>query len=164
MSTTNNILIFRIRDHKVALPLDHVQEVLMHNEPKPVPLAPDYVDGLFSLRGQIITSIDLITKIGHLYSGQKDQGADESTSDTDTDTHIIIKDGSELIGLRVDEVFEVVEIEEKDIEQSPSNLDKRWKSLSRGVYRIEEEVILILSVEELLTTGDITSTSEAATV
>ena len=41
-----------------------MQEVVVYNEYTPVPLAPPAVGGLFNLRGQVISAVDLRVQLG----------------------------------------------------------------------------------------------------
>jgi purine-binding chemotaxis protein CheW len=139
MSSTKNILTFKLNNHRLALELTNVQEVLLGQVARKVPLAPPSIEGLFSLRGQIITSIDLAKKIDDIFD-----------SDEDKKSHIILKENDELLALLVNEVEEVVEIESSAIEPIPVNLRKNWEKWSRGVVRIDDDIILVLDVNNIV--------------
>jgi purine-binding chemotaxis protein CheW len=53
--------VFDVGDRRVGLPMDHVREIIEQSgvTPVPVPLAPDFVRGLFNLRGQVLPFLDL---------------------------------------------------------------------------------------------------------
>ena len=63
--------VFDVGDRRVGLPMDHVREIIEQSgvTPVPVPLAPDFVRGLFNLRGQVLPFLDLAPFVGAVRSG-----------------------------------------------------------------------------------------------
>jgi purine-binding chemotaxis protein CheW len=58
--------VFNVGDRRVGLPMAHVREIVEQAvvSPVPVPLAPDFVRGLFNLRGQVLPFLDLAPFVG----------------------------------------------------------------------------------------------------
>ena len=54
---------FLLEGHLFGVPVAFVQEVLKEQEVTPVPMAPREVAGLINLRGQIVTTVDLRTRL-----------------------------------------------------------------------------------------------------
>ncbi len=63
--------VFDVGDRRVGLPMDHVREIIEQSTvaPVPVPLMPEFVRGLFNLRGQVLPLLDLAPFVGALRSG-----------------------------------------------------------------------------------------------
>ena len=56
----------------------------------------------------------------------------------------------ESFGLIIDEIGEVVRLEESELEQNPVNLDATWSGVSRGVYRLEDRLLVIMDIDRML--------------
>ena len=109
----------------------------------PVSQAPEYVKGLLNLRGQIITIIDLGKKLG-LSSVETNKGS----------RGIIVKSGSELVGLQVDRISDIIYVDQNDIEKPPSNIGAVRSAYFRGVYKGKDDLIGILNIEKILQTPE----------
>ena len=68
----------------------------------------------------------------------------------------------ESFGLIIDEIGEVVRLEEREEEQNPVNLDATWSSVSRGVYRLEDRLLIIMDVDRMLAGAGAEDTAAAA--
>jgi purine-binding chemotaxis protein CheW len=55
---------FLVDGFTFGVEVEKVQEVLRYQELTRVPLAPAVVDGLINLRGQIVTAVNLRTRLG----------------------------------------------------------------------------------------------------
>ncbi len=60
----NRFLCFSLGNEHYAIPLLTVKEVIAPPETTPVPQTPAYFKGIMNLRGQVISVIDLRTKLG----------------------------------------------------------------------------------------------------
>jgi chemotaxis signal transduction protein len=56
--------IFNAGSHRVALPMTCVRETVQNTELVPMVLAPEFVRGLFALRGEILSVLDLAPFVG----------------------------------------------------------------------------------------------------
>ncbi|MBN2417830.1 MAG: chemotaxis protein CheW [Deltaproteobacteria bacterium] len=136
---TVELATFYVGDSLCGMDILKVQEINKLLEMTEVPLAPDYVRGILNLRGQIVTVIDLGSKL--------------SLSDTETtgDTrNIIVNSNGEYIGLLVDRIGDVERTEEDKIESPPANIGKIQGRFFEGVFKKENSLIGILNVEEIL--------------
>lgn len=61
-----------------------------------------------------------------------------------------LEQGSEIFGLLVDGVGEVLRPERATFEAVPPNLDPRWKGLVSGVHRLDRCLLVVLDVDALL--------------
>ncbi|HEX5218927.1 MAG TPA: chemotaxis protein CheW [Verrucomicrobiae bacterium] len=58
--------VFNVGERRVAIELTYVREIVEHHlvVPTPIPLTPQFVHGLFNLRGQVLPYLDLSPFVG----------------------------------------------------------------------------------------------------
>ncbi|KAF2955206.1 chemotaxis protein CheW [Marinitoga sp. 38H-ov] len=59
-----NYIIFSLNEQEYCIPMNEIREIVDLKKITKIPLAPDYVEGLINLRGEIIPVINLKTKLG----------------------------------------------------------------------------------------------------
>ena len=122
-----------------ALDASGVQEVLRVGSVTPVRHAPDQVAGVINLRGKIVTLLDL----GMLLGFGKSVVTRESRI-------FIVEDRLEFIGVLVDRVADVVEVEMGQQEALPINMPSAQARFFQGVCRAGGRVIALLNSREVL--------------
>ena len=137
---TSQLCGFKIMDGQYAIPVLEVQEVVKPQKVTPVPLGPDYVDGLINLRGQIVTAINLRVMFG---LPKNEEGEDNYMN-------IIVRWGDDLYALVVDEIMDVMDIENTTFEETPDMIEEKIKKYIRGVFKLENNLLTLLSLEKLL--------------
>jgi purine-binding chemotaxis protein CheW len=137
-----------IGDHLFGLPIARVQDVFVPDRLTRVPLAPPEVAGILNLRGRVVTAIDMRSRL--------DLGAQPAGQ---ARLAIGIEFKGESYGLLVDSVGEVMRLRNDACEPKPANLDARLARVAAGIYRLEEQLMVVLDVDRLL---DIKSTAIAA--
>lgn len=140
---TQEFLTFYLRDLLCGLEIEKVHEINRPTTMTPVPQAPEYVLGVFNLRGNIVTVIDVARKMGL------------SSSQLSPESRIlIVKEEEEYIGLLVDGLEDVIQIEEGLILPPPSNVGRIESKFIKGVFEEKEEedekLISILDLQEIL--------------
>ena len=136
LEPTRKYLTFNSDGLQYALDADYVHEIIMTNNITRVPRIPDYIAGIINLRGQIIPIMDIRLRMG--------RSKTEFTEETCVIVSII---GDVQIGILVDNVYKMIDIKESQISTPPLN---RNQDLVNGIVRIDDEVILLLSAEELI--------------
>lgn len=117
-----------------------VQEVIRYQEMTRVPLAPPVVSGLINLRGQIVTAIDLRRRLS-----LRDRPVDQLPM------NVVIRTDDGALSLLVDEIGDVLEISDDRFERAPETIDGVARELIRGVYKLDERLLLILDTEKTVT-------------
>lgn len=113
-----------------------VQEVLRYQQMTRVPQAPDVIEGLINLRGQIVTAIDMRRRLGlPVRPGEQ------------TPMNVVIRTADGAVSLLVDEIGDVVDVDEATYERPPENLDPAAQELIRGVYKLKDRLLLVLNAE-----------------
>jgi len=121
-----------------------VQEVLREIEVAPVPGAPHYVTGIINLRGNVVSVIDARTRFG---LPQR-----ESTPMTRI---IVIEAQQQIIGILVDSVAEVVDIDAAEIETAPNVGNEETARYIDGVVSREENLLILVDLNKLLTEAEL---------
>ncbi|MGD0938431.1 MAG: chemotaxis protein CheW [Terracidiphilus sp.] len=130
---------FFIEDLFFGVDVLDVQEVLRAQQMTPVPQAPDVVEGLINLRGQIVTAIDMRRRLHmpKLATGQPPMNIVVSTPDG-------------AVSLLVDEIGDVLDMDASNYERPPDNLDPAARELIRGVYKMKDGLMLVLDTEKAI--------------
>jgi purine-binding chemotaxis protein CheW len=120
-----------------------VQEVLRYQTMTGVPLAPDVVEGLINLRGQIVMAVDMRRR---LELPPRDAAR--------TPMNMIVRSDDGAVSLLVDEIGDVVDVEDAIFERPPANITAVTRELTRGVYKLKDRLLLVLDVKQAVTIGD----------
>lgn len=56
----------------------------------------------------------------------------------------------ESFGLVIDAIGEVGRLQESALEQNPVNLEATWSAVSRGVYCLEDRLLVITDIDRML--------------
>ncbi len=142
-STINSLNIgkyvtFRINQQLFALPAFEVKDILPLPKITPIPLATPEIAGLFNLRGNIVTAIDLREKMGM-----------ETATAPVNYKSIVISYGNDLYSFLADEIDKIYDIPTSQIEHNPDNLSAKWQEYCLGIYKLEQELMVILNIEGL---------------
>jgi purine-binding chemotaxis protein CheW len=122
-----------------GLPIDRVQDVFTLGALSRVPLAPPDIAGLMNLRGRVVTAVDIRGRLGGA-SAPAEAGA----------LAIGIGAAGDSYGLVVDRIGEIVTVPGGALEANPIHLDPSWAALSRGVHRLETDLLVVLDVDAML--------------
>ena len=139
VGTANDFLTIYISGQLFGIPVLQVQDVLGDLEVSKIPLAPPEVDGSLNLRGRIVTSINV----------RRCLGLDNRTSGKSM-MSVVVEHENELYSLTIDEVGDVIGLKEEDYERNPVTLDAKWRGLSLGIYRLDEQLLIVLDVPKLI--------------
>ena len=130
---------FYVRDALCALDAAGVQEVIRLGPVTPVHYAPEEVLGIVNLRGKIVTIVDLGLRLGF----PKALAGSESRI-------FIVEDRNEFIGLLVDRVDEVVEVERDHWQPPPANVNWGQARFFKGICRARGRVVTLLDAGQIL--------------
>lgn len=113
-----------------------VQEVLRFQHMTSVPKAPEVIEGLINLRGQIVTAIDM-RRLLRL----PPRGGDL------TPMNMVVRTEEGAVSLLVDEIGDVLDLDVATYERPPENLDSTARELVRGVFKLKDRLLLVLNTE-----------------
>ena len=128
------VVIFNLGDEQFAVETASVQGINDIMEITKVPKAPQYIKGLINLRGNVISLLD----INLLLDIKKNTEVEQSNI-------IILKMEDEQVGITVDQVDEVLEVEENLIEK----VDEQRKTYIKGVINFQDRVVTLIDIDKL---------------
>ena len=163
MATNSNemhIVVFKLGNEEYCIPVDQVQEIQDYNRERPprrMPDAPPFIEGIINLRGQIISVLDLKKRF-HL-------GKVEPARET---RFIVVEVGNEKMGILVDAVLEVLQIQRQAFEPPPTRLTSPIHSAYiAGVGRLKskgkdgkmeedaDRLVILLDIDKILNEDEI---------
>ena len=130
---------FRLNDERYGVNVMRVREVLRYTEITPVPGTADSILGIINLRGNVVTVLD--TRVVF------DLALREITEKTRV---MIIESQEQVIGLFVDSVDDVVDIDSDDIETTPNIGNEHVSHFFQGVANKNEELLILVDVDQLV--------------
>jgi purine-binding chemotaxis protein CheW len=146
-------LSFIINEEVFAINVFKVISILEMSPITKLPKAPDFMKGVINLRGTILQVVDMRIRFGF------------PETETTEDTSIIVlsinlNDEPVLIGIIVDFVKEVLELKTDEIIPSPSFGSKYNPDFIEGMWRTDENLVMILDIEKVFSVEEITGFKE----
>ncbi|QEP44344.1 purine-binding chemotaxis protein CheW [Ectothiorhodospiraceae bacterium BW-2] len=140
-----------------AIAILDVKEIIEIEQMTRVPMTPNFIRGVINLRGNVVPVIDLSSRLGRQVSEITKKSCIvlvEMSHEAETQT----------IGMMVDEVNEILEIDESHTQPPPNfGTDIRTEFI-RAMGRVGEEFIILLNVEHVLSVEDISEISRLGSV
>jgi len=141
--TENQFVVFMLGDEKYGVDILNVSTISEYLEITKVPDAPNYVEGIINLRGDIIPVINLKKRFSI---------AEKEISD---ETRIIIYSIEGVaIGFLVDEASQVMRINDEDVEPTPAILRGSDREYISGVGKQDGKIIIILDFAKILSESE----------
>lgn len=140
MAESRQLCTFVVDGLLLGVDVRQVQEVFRNQEMTAVPLADRSVAGLLNLRGQIVTAVDLRTRLG---LAPRPDGIDPM--------HVVIRTDDGAVSLLVDEIGDVIESGDDVLERPPETLVGEVRRMIQGVYKLAGHLLLVLDTDTALT-------------
>ena len=137
MSHKQQVCTFYLDGLLFGVDVQGVQEVIRYLEMTRVPRAPEVVEGLINLRGQIVTAIDMR---GRLKLAPRPEGG--------LPMNVVVRGDEGAVSLLVDEIGDVLEVDEELFERPPETLQGVAREMIQGAYKLKEQLLLILDIEK----------------
>lgn len=144
-------LTFELANEAYGIEILKVREIIGMMDITQVPRMPHHVRGVINLRGKVIPVIDLRLKF--------DMSETEQTSET---CIIVVDVRGNQMGLQVDKVSEVLDINGSEIEDAPEVGSSVDNSFIHGMGKAKGRVNILLNIDRVLTQSDEYETSVAA--
>ncbi|MEQ9608976.1 MAG: chemotaxis protein CheW [Kiloniellaceae bacterium] len=138
VADTEDFVTFIIAEQLFGIPVLKVQDVLSSHNITRIPLAPPEIAGSLNLRGRIVTAMDVRLRLGL-------PRREETTT-----MSIVAEHDGELYSLMVDSVGEVLALKGSDWERNPPTLEPKFRDYSKGIYRLDHKLLVVLDVNKLL--------------
>lgn len=136
-------LTFALDAEEYGVPVLQVREIVKLMEITAVPQTPRHVKGVINLRGKVIPIVDLQTKFDrepHAYTER-------------TSIVVVEVNGGDRVlpmGVIVDEVSEVLNLDAEAIEETPDFGQQIRADFLRGVAKVKGRVKILLDLDRLL--------------
>lgn len=134
----NRFAVVTVASEEFGIELDRIVEIIKPQKITPLPDAPAFISGVINLRGVIIPLMGMRKRLGVEASSPGER-------------IVIVRIHGEKIGLLVDDVKEIVNIEKEQIVHPPLIFKGLKTEYLRGIGKIVDRLIIILNLESLLT-------------
>ena len=139
VTSSRQVCTFSVGDMFFGVDVQNVHEVIRAQEMTRVPMAPAVVRGLINLRGRIVTAVDMRARL-RLPPLPDDQES----------MNVVVQADEGSVSLLVDEISDVFEVVDEDFEPLPPTLQGVYREFVRGIYKLDDRLLLILDTDQLL--------------
>jgi len=142
-------LTFLVGKESFAISITDVNEIIEISSVTRVPMTPDYIHGVINLRGNVVPVIDLSARLGHSCTEISKRSCIVLVEIDVTD------DSTQLIGMLVDEVKEILEIPAENIQPAPDfGTDIRTEFI-QAMGRVGDDFIILLAINRVLSVEEL---------
>ncbi len=132
-------LIFQLGGERYGLPIQQIVGIIRFLEPASVPHTVAFLDGIITVRGQMIPVINSRKRLGH------------EPCKPDKKTRIIVlQEGPDRYGILVDAVSQVVALPRNSIEPTPPIVIGIDSEFIEGVCEMKGQIIILLNLKRFL--------------
>lgn len=135
MAMTKQVL-FQIGGEEYGIDISEVKAIEKYMVTVSIPNAPNFIEGIINLRGDVIPIFSLRSKFG-----LEKKCADDNTQ------LLIVKSEDMLVAFEVDNVTEIVEIEEEKLSDVPVIVKSEKTSYIKNVVKLGQRLIISLDIE-----------------
>lgn len=141
-------LTFMLGSEVFAIGILTIKEIIEYGQLTEVPMTPDFIRGVINLRGAVVPVVDLTARFGR-----------KSAEVTRRTCIIIIEvtadDETNVVGVVVDAVNEVLEIPASEIEPPPAFGAKIRTDFIQGMGKVNGKFVILLEVGKVLSVEDL---------
>lgn len=147
-------LTFTIGHEYYGLELSQTREIIEYDGITQVPLMPNFLRGVINLRGEVVPVIDLAVRLGRTSIAIQKR------------TCIIVvelesNEQNHVLGLLVDAVSEVIDLDDENIEDAPSFGANIRADFIQGIAKREDDFIVLLDANSALSIRELAHLVEA---
>lgn len=135
----NQYLTVNLGNELFGIPVSRIKDIFMEDRITYVPLSSPDIVGAINLRGRIVAAIDMRKRFNL-----------PPSEPTVTKMNIAVEYGDEICSLVVDSVGDVISIQDDQIDALPPTLDNKWKSIAVGVYKLQNNLLIILNMDYII--------------
>jgi purine-binding chemotaxis protein CheW len=133
------LVVFRLAQEEYGVDIQQVREIIKVIDITRVPKAPEFIEGVINLRGQITPVMDLRKRL------------DLPELERGEETRIIIIElGKNVVGMIVDAVTEVHRLPEKNIDPTPTISSEVGAEFINGVGKLGDRLLILLDLKKVL--------------
>jgi Chemotaxis signal transduction protein len=132
------LVVFNLGNEEYAVDISYAKEIIRIPKLTKIPNVPDFIEGIFNLRGTVITVIDLKKRFG---INQTERGVDSRL--------LILEFDETKIGIIVDDISEVVRTNDLSVQNLGNEIVNISKNSIEGITLMGERLILLLNALKL---------------
>lgn len=133
------LISFRIGNQEFCVDIMSVREIRGWAPATPLPQSPPFVRGVINLRGAVLPIVDLAARLGM-----------SMTDPTARHVIIVARIGTQLVGLLVDAVSDILTVTRSSIQTTPDVACDVTKNFVRGIIAIDGRMISLISLDDVL--------------
>ncbi|MDP2182806.1 MAG: chemotaxis protein CheW [Actinomycetota bacterium] len=134
------VLLFRLGEEWYAVRVDDVREIYHEYSITPMPGVPDFILGVVSIRGEIVSVTDLARMMG---LGQVSKGEAVPPA-------IVIQNDECATSIVVDEIGDIADVPAGSVEPPLSIIDRQHAEFIAGSLHLGERLVGLMNVERIL--------------
>ena len=137
------LVAFRVGSESFVLDIMAVRQIVVYSGSRPVPKAPDFIEGITVLRNEVIPIIDLRSRFfPSLPAGEGQPFV------------LITNTKAGTLGLKVDEVKRILRVETAAILPPPPIVRGMQGELFIGVINMEDDLYLVVDLDSILSSDE----------
>lgn len=142
-SSVMQFVSFLLEEVEFGINILAVHEILRMPEMTRLPNTPDFIKGVINLRGNVIPIVDVRIRFDF-----------PAGTITDLTRVIVVETGEKLVGLLVDNVYQVVRLPEHNIDPPSDLIEGVSEEFIAGIGRMRDRLVVILNLDNILFTTE----------
>ncbi len=147
----NAFVLFTLAEATYALPTSAIQQLDMVGSVTPVPNSLPFLEGIVSVRGQVLPAVDLRTRFGFPRAQR-----------TLRSRLLVVRVQERTVGFIVDSAREFAHIAPEAIHPPPDAIGGHTRRYLSGVAQLGDRLVLVLDAAELLSREDEAALEDAS--
>lgn len=132
------LVVFNLGSEEYAIDISYAKEIIRVPKLTKIPNVPFFIEGVFNLRGTVITVIDLKKRF------------EIEETERGIDSRLLILDFEDIkVGIIVDDISEVMRVDDLTIQNLGNEIVSISKNSIEGITIIDERLIILLNALEL---------------
>lgn len=146
-ASVKQYVVFVIEDQDFGVDITQAKEIINQTELTSIPNAPDFVEGVTNLRGEIVPIINLDRRLGI-------NDLEREKEDTKI---IIVEFENTLVGMEVEDVEGIIRLSTENIGEAPKITQGVNKEYISGVGKLEDKnkLLILLDLNKILTRNEL---------
>lgn len=154
-ASVTQYLTFMCAGERLAVDILDVKELIEMTSMTRVPMTPDFIRGVINLRGSVVPVVDLSARL-----------AAKQCSLTKRSSIVLVEvtqgEQTQTLGMLVDEVSEILEIEAKNVQPAPSFGSHIRTDFIQAMGNVNGEFIILLAIDKVLSVEELSALNEVA--
>ena len=132
------LVAFRTAGQDFCIDIMSVREIRGWSHATLLPHTPDYVCGVINLRGSVVPIVDLSARLalGKLEPSERN-------------VIIIVLIGQQVIGILVEAVFDILSVDEADLQATPEVASAQARAIIKGIFTDDERTLRLIDLPAL---------------